>query len=66
MKRRVFILSDGTGITAESLANSLLTQFESIEFERKNIPYLDTLEKATALAADINIYQNNLHGNKSN
>ena len=57
MKRRVFILSDGTGITAESLANSLLTQFESIEFERKNIPYLDTLEKATALAADINIYQ---------
>ena len=40
-KRRVFILSDGTGITAESLANSLLTQFENIEFEKINIIALE-------------------------
>ena len=54
MKRMVYILSDGTGITAESLANSLLTQFESMEFERKNIPYLDTVEKAKTLVLEIN------------
>lgn len=54
MKRFVFIISDGTGITAESLAHSLLTQFENIEFEKQTIPYLDTLEKAGAFIARIN------------
>ena len=48
MKRFVFIISDGTGITAESLANSLLSQFENIQFEKHTIPYLDSLEKAEA------------------
>ena len=56
MKRIVFIISDGTGITAESLANSLLTQFENIEFEKQMVPYLDTLEKAEALLLHINSY----------
>lgn len=46
MKRFVFIISDGTGITAESLANSLLTQFEHIEFERVTEPYIDSIDKA--------------------
>lgn len=54
MKRIVFIVSDGTGITAESLANSLMTQFENIEFEKENVPYLDSLEKAEALMVRIN------------
>lgn len=34
MKRYVFMLSDGTGITAETLGNSLITQFENIQFEK--------------------------------
>ncbi len=54
MKRFVFIISDGTGITAESLANSLLTQFENIEFDKQTIPYIDTIEKAQALIERIN------------
>ena len=54
MKRFVFIISDGTGITAESLATSLLTQFENLEFEKLTIPYLDTLEKAEAFIARVN------------
>ena len=54
MKRFVFIISDGTGITAESLAHSLMTQFENIEFEKETIPYLDSMEKAEGLNARIN------------
>ena len=49
MKRQVFIISDGTGITAESLANSLLTQFESLQFEKQTIPYVDTIAKADSV-----------------
>jgi regulator of PEP synthase PpsR (kinase-PPPase family) len=54
MKRTVFMISDGTGITVESLGNSLLTQFETIQFEKQTIPYLDSLEKADALVQQIN------------
>lgn len=54
IKRFVFIISDGTGITAESLAHSLMTQFENIEFEKETVPYLDSMEKAEILMARIN------------
>lgn len=54
MKRRVFMLSDGTGITAEALGNSLITQFENIEFEKLTIPYIDSIEKAKHVVAQIN------------
>ena len=45
-KRTAFFVSDGTGITAEALGHSLLSQFESIEFEQITLPYIDTVEKA--------------------
>ncbi|MBA2656515.1 MAG: kinase/pyrophosphorylase [Tatlockia sp.] len=54
MKRYVFMISDGTGITAENLGNSLITQFENIEFEKLTIPYIDTVEKAEAALKNIN------------
>lgn len=54
MKRHVFMISDGTGITAENLGNSLITQFENIEFEKYTIPYIDTLQKAEAAVERIN------------
>ena len=54
MKRTVFYLSDRTGITVETLAHSLLTQFEGIEFEKVNCPYLDTPEKAYEVVYRIN------------
>ncbi len=54
MKRYVFMISDGTGITAENLGNSLLTQFENIQFEKLTVPYIDTLQKAGSAVKRIN------------
>lgn len=54
MKRYVFILSDGTGITAEALASSLMTQFENTSFETTTLPYIDSVEKANHIVAQIN------------
>jgi hypothetical protein len=53
MKRTVFFISDGTGITAETLGLSLLTQFECIEFDRITLPYIDTVEKARQVVIEI-------------
>ena len=45
MKRTAFFISDGTGITAETLGQSLLAQFENITFTKLTRPYIDTAEK---------------------
>lgn len=50
MKRMVYYISDGTGITAETIGQSVLTQFEGIEFETRRIPFVDNIEKAHAAA----------------
>jgi hypothetical protein len=42
VRRTVFFVSDRTGITAEMLGNSLLSQFEEIEFARLTIPFVDS------------------------
>lgn len=47
--RSVFYVSDGTGITAETLGHSLLTQFEGVRFKQARIPFVDTPEKAHAV-----------------
>jgi regulator of PEP synthase PpsR (kinase-PPPase family) len=44
--RTVFFVSDGTGITAETLGHSLLSQFEGITFRQVRIPFVDSVEKA--------------------
>ncbi|HDV5714625.1 TPA: kinase/pyrophosphorylase [Legionella pneumophila] len=54
MKRYVFMLSDGTGITAETLGNSLITQFENIQFEKITIPYIDSTHRAESVVLRIN------------
>jgi len=54
MQRTVFFISDGTGLTAEALGNSLLAQFEKIDFEKVTVPYVDDMEKAQELAERIN------------
>ncbi len=53
-QRSVFYLSDGTGITAETLGHALLTQFEGITWDIINIPFLNDLEKARAVSIQIN------------
>lgn len=54
IKRHVFIISDGTGITAQNLGNSLMSQFKNIEFEKVIMPYLDNVQKAEAAVEQIN------------
>lgn len=54
MKRSVFFISDGTGITAETLGHSLLSQFGNITFSTNTMPYIDTLEKAHEVVSEIN------------
>jgi len=52
--RTVFFVSDRTGITAEMLGNSLLSQFEQIDFKRRTIPFVDTPERITEVVGIIN------------
>lgn len=49
-----FFISDGTGITSETLGHSLMSQFEHVEFQSVTLPYLDTPEKAREAIARIN------------
>ena len=52
--RTVFFISDRTGITAEMLGNSLLTQFEDIRFRRITIPFVDSAEKVADAVRQVN------------
>lgn len=54
MKRSAFFISDGTGITAETLGQSLLAQFENITFTKLTRPYIDNADKARAMVQQIN------------
>ncbi|CAO1663609.1 posphoenolpyruvate synthetase regulatory kinase/phosphorylase PpsR [Salinicola sp. NYA28a] len=53
MPRTAFFISDGTGITAETLGRSLLSQFENTDFIQVTKPYIDTLDKARSLVSII-------------
>lgn len=55
MKRRtVFFLSDRTGITAETLGLSLISQFADIDFAQVTLPFVDSIEKAMGATNRIN------------
>ncbi|GAA6145423.1 MAG: phosphoenolpyruvate synthase regulatory protein [Thalassolituus sp.] len=54
MKRYAYFISDGTGITAETLGNALLAQFDKLQFIRVTLPYIDSTEKANAAVSKIN------------
>jgi len=45
-KRTAFFVSDRTGITAEMLGHSLLTQFDRVSFTEITLPFVDSPEKA--------------------
>ena len=55
--RPVFIVSDGTAITAETLAHSVMTQFPDLSYDKQRIPFIDTIEKAKQTAEKINAVQ---------
>jgi regulator of PEP synthase PpsR (kinase-PPPase family) len=46
MPRTIFFISDGTGITAETLGRALLTQFDGLVYHQITLPFIDTPEKA--------------------
>ncbi len=45
-RRSAFFISDGTGITAETLGLSLLAHFPDVTFNEVRMPFIDTVEKA--------------------
>ncbi len=53
-QRTVYIVSESTGITAETLGKSLLSQFPHIEFSYFQRSFIDTVKKARALVDEIN------------
>ena len=54
VKRSAFFVSDRTGITAEMLGHSLLTQFDQVEFTETTLPFVDTPQKAEDAVIEIN------------
>jgi len=52
-RRVVFFVSDRTGITAEALGNSLLSQFDGFEFRRITLPFVDSPESVDRALAQI-------------
>ena len=53
-RRVVFFLSDQTGVTAETLGRSLLTQFAEYEFDQVTLPFIDSVDKAEEAVRHIN------------
>lgn len=56
-ERTVFFLSDQTGVTAETLGHSLLTQFSTKKFRQVTLPFIDTEDKARQAVRTINAVQ---------
>lgn len=51
--RTVFFVSESTGITAETMGHSLLSQFPHLDFTYIQRPYINTQEKAHNLSKEI-------------
>ena len=53
-ERTVYFLSDQTGVTAETLGHSLLTQFDGETFRQVTLPFIDSEDKAQEAVRKIN------------
>lgn len=53
-RRTVFFVSDQTGVTAETMGHSLLTQFDSLEFRPVTLPFVSSVDKAEEAVRRIN------------
>lgn len=53
-ERAVFFLSDQTGVTAEALGHSLITQFAGQHFRQMTLPFIDSEDKAREAVRTIN------------
>lgn len=52
-ERVVFFVSDQTGVTAETLGHSLITQFAGQQFRQMTLPFIDSDDKAREAVATI-------------
>lgn len=52
-KLTVFFVSDHTGVTAEAVGHSLLSQFRELEYQPVTVPFVDTPDKVESLAARV-------------
>lgn len=57
VKQTAFIVSDRTGLTAEAMAHSLLSQFPGIEFQIETFTFVDTAAKAAELVQRCRSFQ---------
>ncbi len=55
INRTVFFVSDQTGITAETMGHSLMTQFDGIEFRQVTVPFISTVDKALEAVRKIDL-----------
>jgi regulator of PEP synthase PpsR (kinase-PPPase family) len=53
-ERTVFYVSDGTGITSETMGHSVMTQFSALRMRKETIPFIDSPDKARDAVARIN------------
>jgi len=53
-RRTVFFVSDQTGVTAETMGHSLLTQFGGLEFRPVTLPFVSSVDKAEEAVRKIN------------
>jgi len=53
-RRTVFFVSDQTGVTAETMGHSLLTQFDGQAFRQITLPFISTHDKAEEAVRKIN------------
>jgi regulator of PEP synthase PpsR (kinase-PPPase family) len=53
-RRTVFFVSDQTGVTAETMGHSLLTQFEGLDFRQVTLPFIASVDKAEEAVRKIN------------
>ena len=58
-ERIVFFLSDQTGVTAETLGHSLLTQFDGQKFRQVTVPFIDSIDKAQEALERIKVASEN-------
>jgi len=53
-QRTVFFVSDHSGVTAETLGHSLLTQFDGVRFRTLTVPFVSSVDKAKQTLETIN------------
>ncbi len=53
-RRTVFFVSDQTGVTAETMGHSLLTQFDGLDFRAVTLPFVSGIDKAEEVVRKVN------------